>query len=123
MIDDPPQESDAATRPTHHTGPGDPIGQTSAVGPDHSSDRGGGQSAQMERVAGRIGCLVLDFVRHHRRWTSAELHAAVDAVVPTAPGSETRILRQLRRRGLLDYRVTSRSRGEYERVDTPEAEL
>ena len=100
MIDDPPQESDAATRHPNHITAGPPV-------------EGDSQADHLRRVGGNIGAAVLAYCRLHRRFTAVDLHAAVAGTIETSPGSCTRILRSLRRKGLIDYVVTNRRRGEY----------
>lgn len=70
--------------------------------------------SEAQRVAQRIGPAILDFVARHDQFTAAELRAYVGRVVgDTAPASADRILRLMRQRGELDYRVVSRRQSLY----------
>jgi len=75
--------------------------------------------ADRDRVYRGIGAHVLGFFRDlvGRRNCSeffmSELGAWVKARVPTAPDSPSRILRELRRQGVLDYEVVDRSKSRY----------
>lgn len=76
------------------------------------------QTRQLDRVRGRIGELVLAFVRERfasgrREFVIAELHAFVTAAKPGAPGSPERLLRDGRQRGLFDYEVVNRKQSHY----------
>ena len=45
--------------------------------------------------------------------TATQLHQFVSTRVPCAPGSESRILRKLKNRGVISYTVGGKSRNEY----------
>ena len=74
------------------------------------------QQENLERVSSRIARAVLAFCEVHRRFHAEELRKFVIRETGiSAPGSADRILRDLRKRGLIDYRVLSR-RGSYYEV-------
>jgi DNA-binding PadR family transcriptional regulator len=68
----------------------------------------------LERVSSRIGRAILEFLRGRMATKHVEFHAEElrkhvdDAVGWTAPGSADRILRDLRSKGVLDYKVVNR---------------
>jgi len=66
------------------------------------------QAKQIERVSSRIGRAVLRFCASHRTFHASELRDYVVAEGFAAPASPDRILRDLRQRGLLNYRVVDR---------------
>lgn len=74
------------------------------------------QRENLARVSRRITALVTQFVNERigQQFTADELRRFVAEQEPTAPGSADRILRDLRQRGVINYRVVSRSRSEYE---------
>ena len=75
-------------------------------------------SSHLDRVSSRIGAAVLDFCQAHRQFHAGELHRHVeDATGVSAPASADRILRDLRQRGVLKYRVVSRRESLYEVVE------
>lgn len=79
------------------------------------------QTEHLERVSSRIARAILDFCRTHRCFHADELRAHVAAVTGTsAPASADRVLRDLRQRGLIAYRVLSRRESFYEVVSTKE---
>lgn len=69
------------------------------------------------RVRSRLGSAVLEFCRsrlgdtHGGTFRASELHAAVP---DAAPASADRTLRELRRDGVISYRVLSRSQSLYQ---------
>lgn len=76
------------------------------------------QQEQVARVSGRIAPLVLEFCRRRmasarRHFRASELRAFVESEQPVAPGSADRILRLLRRDGVVAYTVTNRRDSEY----------
>lgn len=76
------------------------------------------QQANLERVGQNIAGYVADFCRSRVREGRAEFHMAdlttfVNARSTIAPDSAGRILRDLRRRKVIDYEVVSRSRSLY----------
>lgn len=72
------------------------------------------QDEQLDRVSARIGHLVRAFVLAQTGiWTSSELRAYVAERTSTAPASADRVLRDLRQRGIIDYRVVSRAESTY----------
>ena len=73
------------------------------------------QREQLDRVSSRIGSAVLGFCQDHRQFHAGDLHAHVErATGVSAPASADRILRNLRQRGVVDYRVVSRRESLYE---------
>jgi hypothetical protein len=74
------------------------------------------QSANLERVYGSIGGLVVAFCRQRigQTFFAGELRAHVTAALPhIAPESPGRILRELKARGLVDYILVCRSASLY----------
>lgn len=75
------------------------------------------QSENLERVTARIGGSVVNFCRGRvgRRFFAEDLHQAVlrDTGL-VAPASADRILRNLRQRGVIGYKVVSRHESLYE---------
>src|SRR4030095_3103600 len=68
----------------------------------------------LERVSSRIARAIVQFCREHKEFHADELRAAViQATGSTAPGSADRILRDLRKRGIVDYVVVSRRESFY----------
>lgn len=72
------------------------------------------QSENLGRVRGRIGPLVLQFARSRLAlgqpdFRMAQLQEYVRERAESAPASPDRILRLLRREGLLDYEVLDRA--------------
>lgn len=77
------------------------------------------QRKQLARVTCAIGRAVLDFARSRvgQEFHANDLRAYVDmASGPTAPGSADRVMRDMRRRGVLDYTLISRGQSLY-RID------
>lgn len=74
--------------------------------------------AHLVRVEGKIGELVAEFVLGVTKvggvFTMNELTSYVMSREPVAPDSPGRILRQLKRKGVLNYRVKSRKNSQYE---------
>ena len=71
------------------------------------------QQAQLSRVTGAIACEILKFARYRLKVGVPEFHAddlraSVSAALRTAPGSADRVLRDLRRSGVLSYEVVDR---------------
>jgi hypothetical protein len=76
------------------------------------------QQENLERVSSRIASAVVEFCRTHRRFHADELRQAVIAATGiAAPASADRILRDLRRRGVIDYVVVNRRESLYEVVE------
>lgn len=75
---------------------------------------------QLTRVSGRIGAAILAF--HKQRMQTApafhaeELREHVQQQTQLAPASADRVLRELRKQGLLNYRVLNRAQSLYEFV-------
>ena len=69
----------------------------------------------LERVKSNISGFVLDFVRGREGSTfyASELRSYVQKRHGTAPASPDRILRDLRQKGFLNYKVVSRSQSLY----------
>ena len=81
------------------------------------------QERELSRVSDRIAAHVLAFCRSRETFHMQELVAYVAARVPEiAPDSPSRILRDLKRNGLVNYRVVSRSQSLYQ-VTIPMAQL
>jgi hypothetical protein len=79
------------------------------------------QKAELARVRSVIGQAVLDFAReHHREFFADELRAYVLRRANVAPASPDRILRDLRKRRLLNYEVTNRRASRYRFLPVPE---
>jgi hypothetical protein len=73
------------------------------------------QRENLERVATRVGAAIIAFCETHRRFHAEELRTAViRATGIAAPASADRILRELRQRGVIDYRVVDRRASLYE---------
>jgi hypothetical protein len=88
------------------------------------SDDGGEQQENLERVSSRIERAILGFCREHREFHADDLRRAViTATGIAAPASADRILRLLRQRGKLDYRVVNRRESLYEVMRVSEAVL
>jgi hypothetical protein len=80
------------------------------------------QPEHLERVFSRIARAILEFCRDHRQFHADDLRRAVIiATGITAPASADRILRDLRQRGVIDYRVVDRRASLYEVTRMPEA--
>src|SRR5262245_47580058 len=81
-------------------------------------ERSGQQQENLDRVSARIGRAILDFCRAHKRFYAEELRSYVIRVTPgkVAPGSADRVLRDLRQRHVLNYRVLSRRESLYEMI-------
>ena len=80
------------------------------------------QPAELARVTGRTAGAILKFLRRRLANGFTEFHAddlrgSVASELATAPGSADRILRDLRKAGVVDYEVVSRSKSLY-RVKT-----
>lgn len=79
------------------------------------------QTAQIARVRGRIGQAVIEFARTRvGEFGIEELQRFVRERCAVAPSSPDRILRQLRREGVLDYECVSRSAALYRITRAPE---
>ena len=73
------------------------------------------QTENLERVSSRIAASIVEFIRSHRRFHADDLRRHVSARVGSvAPGSADRILRDLRQKDVIDYRVVSRRQSLYE---------
>lgn len=74
----------------------------------------------LERVSVRIAAAVKQFCREHRRFHADDLRNYVtEATGINAPASADRVLRDLRQKGQLNYRLLSRSESLYEVVADP----
>lgn len=73
------------------------------------------QQANLARVSGRIGPIVVEFMEAHRgqEFHLSDLTAYVQAQSPGAPPSVDRVLRDLRQRGLVDYQIVNRRQSLY----------
>jgi hypothetical protein len=69
---------------------------------------------ELNRVSSAIGRAILEFARVNRTFHAEDLRRAVSTVSVTAPASADRVLRDLRQRGLISYRVVSRTESLYE---------
>lgn len=79
------------------------------------------QAENLERVTTRIEQAILTFCRKHKRFHADDLRKAVVRETGiAAPGSADRILRHLRQRHTLDYRVINRRESLYEVLSLPE---
>lgn len=77
------------------------------------------QAAELERVTSRIGLLIIDFLRRlepGQQFRAADLQRYVCGQCDAAPASADRVLRELRKKGLVDYKVVNRRQSLYERV-------
>jgi hypothetical protein len=73
------------------------------------------QQENLERVSSRIASAIIRFCREHRRFHADELRKyVVSETGIAAPGSSDRILRDLRQRKIIDYRVLNRRESLYE---------
>ena len=80
-------------------------------------DEAAEQERQIGRVAGKLDAIVLDFFAARRpgdTFRGVELEAYIRGRVESEAGSAKRIMRQLRKRGALCYRVANRAQGKYE---------
>lgn len=71
------------------------------------------QAVEIARVEKGIALHVLAFCREHATFRADELRAYVQERTGRAPASPDRILRQLRSRGLVSYKVTDRAASLY----------
>lgn len=86
------------------------------VPPAPSSPKPTEQERQLERVTSRLECVIVEFckARVGQEFFAAELRSFVQDRVPfVAPGSPDRVLRQLRQKNVIAYRVTSRKDSRY----------
>jgi hypothetical protein len=75
----------------------------------------GEQQENLERVSSRIAWAIIRSCREHRRFHADELRwYVISETGVAAPGSADRILRDLRQKKVLDYRVVSRHESLYE---------
>ena len=77
------------------------------------------QSAELARCETSLSDLIVQFytqsmARGVRQFHASDLREFISIHTPTAPASADRILRLLRRRGLLNYRVVNRQASLYE---------
>lgn len=72
------------------------------------------QARELARVEKGIALDVLEFCRQHQTFHADALRAWVQIRGGRAPGSADRILRQLRARGLVQYRILNRAASSYE---------
>lgn len=87
-----------------------PVSRYAGVKPDHAE-----QAAHLERVRTAIAPHVLAFCRERigQAFHGRALSTYVEVMTGCAPASPDRILRDLRRRGLLAYEVTDRGAATY----------
>ena len=72
------------------------------------------QTENLQRVSLRISAAIVAFIGTGRSFHADELRRHVTAQVgAVAPGSADRILRDLRQKGIVDYRVVSRHQSLY----------
>lgn len=88
------------------------------------------QDDNLDRVSARIGGAIVKFYEQRKDSGRPEFHAGdLRAFVIScvghalAPASPDRILRDLRKRGILDYKVMSRSQSLYEFIWRDQLEL
>lgn len=77
----------------------------------------GSNRAHLDSVSARIGTAIVAFcdARRGQSFYMEQLRRHVEEVVGhVAPGSPDRVLRDLRQRGIVSYRVLDRSRSLYE---------
>ena len=80
----------------------------------------GGHQENLERVSARIGRAVIAFFRehsdeHNKRFHADELRACVIRLTGiAAPASADRVMRDMRQRGLIGYKLISRRESLYE---------
>lgn len=73
------------------------------------------QDQHLSRVRERIAAAIVEFSSNRKEFFADELRAYVTQKVErVAPGSPDRVLRDLRQKGVLNYRVISRSKSRYE---------
>jgi hypothetical protein len=77
------------------------------------------QSAELQRVADDIASTILEFAkdriaRHRPVFHMEDLRSFVKRKTTIAPDSPGRVLRMLRQKGALDYKVVSRAKSEYQ---------
>jgi len=81
------------------------------------------QEENLARVRSRIAVSVVRFLLRHQIFHAEDLHAAVERDTGrAAPASADRVLRDLRARHVIDYRVINRKQSLYEVLYTPRAE-
>lgn len=69
----------------------------------------------LDRVGSRIGKAVMEFCRTHPTFHAQELRDYVAAETGIiAPASADRVLRDLRQKGLIDYKIVNRRASLYE---------
>jgi hypothetical protein len=86
------------------------------------SDDGDDKVEHLERVSSRIARAILDYCRDHRQFHADDLRRAVTrATGISAPASADRILRDLRQKGIIDYKVLDRRASLYAVTRLPEA--
>lgn len=79
------------------------------------------QSVELKRVSSRISRFVVDFFESLE--TGSQFHAAdlkqfvADKNENIAPGSPDRIMRDLRKRGIINYELVSRPKSLYRKVE------
>ena len=82
----------------------------------------GDNDEDLERVSSRIARAILDYCRDHRQFHADDLRRAVARETGiAAPASADRILRHLRQKRIIDYRVVDRRASLYEVTHVPEA--
>jgi hypothetical protein len=78
------------------------------------------QAAHLSRVKSRIVHAILTFLRAHKRFRADDLRKYVaETTGIAAPASADRVLRDLRQRKIIDYRVISRRESLYETLYVP----
>lgn len=72
------------------------------------------QQENLDRVSARIGRAILEFFGRNQEFFADELRKSVTQQVgAVAPGSADRVMRDLRQKGIIDYRCVSRSQSKY----------
>lgn len=91
---------------------------------DISEEDSGEQEQQLDRVRGKLQPMILDF--YHQRLSSepkffaADLRRFIASQSLVAPASPDRVLRDLRQRRKLNYRVLNRAASQYEALPIEE---
>jgi hypothetical protein len=74
------------------------------------------QQLELFRVSERIGQLVVEFfdaINLGETFHAEDLHKFIDRRVKSAPGSADRVMRDLRRKGVIGYSVVNRRESLY----------
>lgn len=77
------------------------------------------QKEQLNRVRSKVALAILEFfgtLQHGDTFHAQQLRDHVASLVPVAPASPDRILRDMRQRGELDYEIVNRRESLYRKV-------